>query len=352
MSGYVSEAKLAKLKHINVLVIDHDPRIADLVRRVLLSLGFGAIYMAKNGKEGLDILRDKPIDLAITEWEMEPMSGIDFINFIRTSDDSPNRTLPIIMLTGKAQRRHVEKARDTGMTEFVVKPFSVRTLCDRIILVVEHPRNFILSSSFCGPDRRRRVEPMNAGDERRQNMKDDSLVVAENENSRVFRLNEEDITVIDPDFGIQEKLGKDISITELFSQENVKRAQHIINHSQGDFLEWVVKDIKMLEESYDTLAANPGHDSRDVRELYLIALKIKSQAGTFGFDLASSVAESLVAITEECPHVDNTRKLVVRKHIDVLYVIFQRNIQGMGGKIGKDLMDSLSQLTQKYKIAN
>ncbi len=343
------QAKTTKLAHINVLVADGDTKISQLVRRVLVSLGFGAIYLARNGQEALHILQNKPVDIVVTEWDMEPISGIEFINAVRSGEATENRLLPIIMLTGKAQKKYVEKARDEGMTEFVVKPFTVRTLCDRIILVVENPRNFILSPRYCGPDRRRRNEPMDGRSERRANPNDRSIIVKEDKNSTVLRVRGEEITIVDPDFSIQKKIGEDNAIIDIFSPESIRKAQQIINDSKGDFLEWIVDDIKQLEASYAWIDSNPGHSSDDVKLLYAISMKVKSQAGTFGFDLASNVAESLMQITDGCPQVDKARLTVIRKHIDVLYVIFQRNIQGMGGRIGRDLMDNLNLLTRKYK---
>ncbi len=344
-----SRTSTTKLSYINVLVVDGDSKISQLVRRVLMSLCFAAIYLARNGEEALQILKDKPVDIVITEWDMQPMGGIEFIDMVRNGDAGVSRMLPIILLTGKAQKKYVEKARDSGMTEFVVKPFTVRTLCDRIILVVENPRNFILSPRYCGPDRRRRKEPLAKGEDRRANPEDKSLVVKEDKSAKVLAIKGEEITIVDPDYTIQQKLGDDNKISDIFSPKNVRKAQEIINASQGEFLEWIVEDIKELEDAYKTLETNSGHSSDDVKTLYTTATRIKSQAGTFGFDLASNVAESLMQVTDQCPHVDKNRITVVRKHIDVLYVIFQRNIQGMGGSIGRDLMQNLNLLTQKYR---
>ncbi len=337
-----------RLAKVSVLIADADNRIAALLRRVLLSLGFGTIHMARDGSEAIRILHSQQVDLLITDWEMEPMNGISLLNYVRGAADSPNPRLPIIMLTGKAQKTHVETARDAGMTEFVVKPFSVRTLCDRIILVVEHPRSFILSKNYVGPDRRRRREMPVHGKEHRADTTDQELVIAENSDSRVLRINDEDVTIANPEFVLAEKIGDDVAITDIFSKENIRKAQQIINSSQGEFLGWVTEDVTSIERAYRKIERE-SHDASDVRQVYDIALIMKSQAGTFGFDLASSVADSLMFLLENCEHVDGSRLKVIRKHIDVLYVIFHRNIQGMGGKIGKDLMDNLSLLTRKYR---
>jgi len=53
------------------------------------------------------------------------------------------------------------------VTEFVVKPFSAKALCDRIAVLIENPRSFIMSKAFTGPDRRRRSAPPPDGTEKR-----------------------------------------------------------------------------------------------------------------------------------------------------------------------------------------
>lgn len=156
-----------RLATIKVLIADDDLRIAAIVRAVLDSLGFNLIYVVNNGKEALEILQKEKIDFVITDWQMSPMDGISLITYLRTSNDSPNRFLPIIMLTANAERQDVEVARDSGVTEFVIKPFSVKTLCDRIVLMINNPRSFIMTNRFIGPDRRRRHANPPGGLERR-----------------------------------------------------------------------------------------------------------------------------------------------------------------------------------------
>lgn len=348
-SSFSNEARVNRLAHINILVADADSKVSTLLRRILSSLGFGAIYYARNGVEAFRIIKDKPIDIVITDWEMDPVNGIDFIRKVRTSKDSPNRRLPIIMLTGKAQKKNVEEARDAGITEFVVKPFTVRTLCDRIILVVEHPRNFILSKYYIGPDRRRRSIPPASGIDRRSSGGGAQIVLEEHEEYKKVKSSEGDVTIVNPDFRLKEKIGEDIALGEIFSPENVRKAQQIIHNSQPEYLQWISDDIRHMEAAYKKLEMNPAHKAADIQELYHIALQVKSQAGMFNYDLASSVAESMVNMIEGIDHIDAPRMRASRKHIDVLYVIFQRNISGMGGLIGKDLMDSLSILTKKYR---
>ncbi len=158
----------SRLAKVNVLIADPDTHIAHLVRDVLNHIGFVNIVIVKSGKEALDCLKEEDIDMVITDWDMKPLNGIEFIEFVRKSPESPNRYLPIIMLTAHGERRDVEIARDSGVTEFVIKPFNAKTLFERIVEVVENPRSFIISRHYKGPDRRRRGAIPPGGEDRRK----------------------------------------------------------------------------------------------------------------------------------------------------------------------------------------
>lgn len=165
--AFIATKHSSTIADIRVLIADDDRRIALIVRQVLESLGFKEISTVKDGESALALINNDRVDMLITDWHMTPMDGISLIKHLRTSDDSPNRFMPIIMMTGNAEREHVETARDAGVTEFVVKPFSAKTLCDRIILLIDNPRSFIRSRRFTGPDRRRRALAAPNGIERR-----------------------------------------------------------------------------------------------------------------------------------------------------------------------------------------
>lgn len=63
--------------------------------------------------------------------------------------------MPIIMLTGHADLVHVGHARNRGVTEFLCKPVTAKTILDRLNTVIMHPRPFVFAETFFGPDRRR-----------------------------------------------------------------------------------------------------------------------------------------------------------------------------------------------------
>jgi two-component system chemotaxis response regulator CheY len=165
----VAARKLAsRLAGINVLIADPDAMIADLVRAVLKTVGFTNVRIVRSGTEALQILNSEKIDLMITDWRMDKIDGVSLMRYLRASPQSPNRFLPIIMLTGRAEVRDVQEARDAGVTEYVVKPFAARTLFERIVQVIDNPRSFILAKGYKGPDRRRRSSMDDSTQERRQ----------------------------------------------------------------------------------------------------------------------------------------------------------------------------------------
>ena len=155
------------LRHVNVLIADPDERIRALVRDVLKQAGFSNIIVVDCGKSAIDTNRKEDIDLLITDWRMSPVNGIQLMEYLRKDPSSPNPYLPIIMLTGKAEMKDVATARDTGVTEFLVKPFAAKTLYERLVMVIENPRSFIISEDYHGPNRRRRTDIPPNGEDRR-----------------------------------------------------------------------------------------------------------------------------------------------------------------------------------------
>lgn len=87
---------------------------------------------------------------------MEPIDGMSLIKNIRTHPSSTNRTVPIILITGYSAASRVKQARDIGVTEFLVKPFTGGDLAKRIAHIINKPRDFVQTPKYFGPDRRRK----------------------------------------------------------------------------------------------------------------------------------------------------------------------------------------------------
>jgi CheY-like chemotaxis protein len=160
------------LEALRVLVADDNAHMRAIISVMLNSFGIKTIKDARDGSDALEALRRWPADLAIVDFQMEPIDGVSFTRLVRTSPDSPNPYLPVIMLTGHSEMHRVVDARDAGVNEFIVKPLTAKALVDRINSVIFKQRSFVRTADYFGPDRRRRDDPYHHGPWRRAGDKD------------------------------------------------------------------------------------------------------------------------------------------------------------------------------------
>ena len=140
----------------SVLIVEDNQPMLDLAKSLLLTFGIGQVYGAKNGDSGFQVFCSENPDIVIADWMMKPTDGISLTRRIRNDPSSPNQFVPVILMTGFSEKRRVVQARDSGVTEFLVKPFNARDLYRRVHQIIERPRQFVRSEDFFGPDRRRR----------------------------------------------------------------------------------------------------------------------------------------------------------------------------------------------------
>ncbi len=157
-----------KFEKLSLLIAEDTMPMRKLLVSVLNNLGVNNIHVAPNGEQAFEIFQKENQDIILTDWVMDPMDGLELTRKIRHSSQSPNRMAPIILITGYSAWSRVENARDLGVTEFLVKPFTANDIARRLAHVITHPRNFVELSSFFGPDRRRRKDPAYAGPLRRE----------------------------------------------------------------------------------------------------------------------------------------------------------------------------------------
>ena len=158
-----------RLNLLSVLVVDDDPDICALINDLLRALGFGRCLTAVHGEVAMAILADSeaaPIDLVITEIAMEPGDGGDLLQWIRRSLKSPNRFMPVVLMTGQTEMEAMLRMRDLGVTEVLAKPLSLDRLCSVIDGLIASPRRFVESGRYFGPDRRRLEIPYRGGERR------------------------------------------------------------------------------------------------------------------------------------------------------------------------------------------
>jgi two-component system, chemotaxis family, chemotaxis protein CheY len=153
---------------IRFLHVDDNAHMLNIVKTMLR--GFGAVHLfeARNSKDALERLRNDAIDIVLLDYVIGEEDGVEFLRRVRRDPGSPAPFVPVIMLTAQSERARVEAARDAGVSEFCTKPITAADLLRKLQGVIDHPRAFIRSDGYAGPDRRRRDNPDYKGPERRK----------------------------------------------------------------------------------------------------------------------------------------------------------------------------------------
>lgn len=165
------------LHGLRFLVVDDSAFMRELLGDVLRHFDVRNIREASDGAEALKIMQAWTPDIILIDWEMTPFNGIEFCQSVRSSNRGDERFAPIIMISGHSEYWRIQRARNAGVNEYLVKPVSPKALFSRIRAVIERPRPFIKTAAYFGPDRRR--QDIKQADERRKDMRDQIPIPAE-----------------------------------------------------------------------------------------------------------------------------------------------------------------------------
>lgn len=158
---------MSAMDKLRVLIIDDNTHMIHIVKTILRGFGIKHFLEARDAADAFDMFKTEAIDFIIVDQLMDLLDGVDFVRLVRTGSDSPNPFVPIIMLTAYSERSKVEAARDAGITEFCAKPVTALELYKKLEAVINRPRAFIRTTSYFGPDRRRKANKDFNGKERR-----------------------------------------------------------------------------------------------------------------------------------------------------------------------------------------
>ena len=157
MEQALSKALQQQISTLKVLVVDDEHYMRKVVRTMLLSLGVKTVYEAEDGMSGLEAIRKHLPHIVIVDWEMPMIDGAQFVRMVRSPADFPLPDVPIIILSGHADRWRVVEAARLGAHEYLLKPVSTKALHDRIISVLGYPRPTVQLEGYYGPAPRRLV---------------------------------------------------------------------------------------------------------------------------------------------------------------------------------------------------
>lgn len=173
------DEQIYDLGAFKVLTVDDFSFITDLLSSSLRELGVGKVIRADSGEKAKNLIlqnngieNPNNIDVLVLDWLMPETSGADVLKWIREHEKEAIKFLPVIVCSAYTSNDLVQKARDCGANEVMVKPVSADKLAQRIQHVIDHPRPYVKSPDFFGPNRRRKKEPF-PGDEKRINKDED-----------------------------------------------------------------------------------------------------------------------------------------------------------------------------------
>jgi two-component system, chemotaxis family, chemotaxis protein CheY len=118
----------------NVLVVDDYNTMRRILRNLLSQIGFSNVEEAEDGSTGLRKLRERSFGLVISDWNMAPMSGLEFLKEVRS--DGALKDMPFIMITAESKTENVVAAKEAGVSNYIVKPFNADTLKKKIEAVL------------------------------------------------------------------------------------------------------------------------------------------------------------------------------------------------------------------------
>lgn len=121
-------------KSIPILIVDDYRTMIRIIRNLLQQLGFENVDEAYDGAGALAKLKERRFGLVISDWNMEPVSGLELLRQIRA--DPQLSDLPFIMVTAQGRADRIAAARQAGVSGYVVKPFGADLLRDQIVKVM------------------------------------------------------------------------------------------------------------------------------------------------------------------------------------------------------------------------
>ncbi len=122
---------------MKILVVDDFSTMRRIVRNLLVELGFSnaLIQEADDGESAIAMLRKQPFDLVVTDWNMPNMTGLELLRAIRA--EAALKQLPVLMVTAENNRDQIISAAQSGVSGYIVKPFTAITLKEKLTKIFE-----------------------------------------------------------------------------------------------------------------------------------------------------------------------------------------------------------------------
>ncbi len=345
------------LEKLSVLVADDDEFSRSTLSSVLRGLKIGKITIARDGGEAINHLKmagftaTKPgevgIDMILCDWLMSPVSGAMLLRWLRRSDESPDRFIPVIAVSGAVDVYNVHEARDLGVNEFLTKPYSTKAVAAKIMSIIDQPRQFIYNGDYFGPDRRRHDAPFR-GESRRKTTTADMEIIQTGKRPESLNTKAK-IWVFDLPNKLKAKLGVKDSDDGSLDPKLLRAAEQHLMDMADDYTDWVKGNLAQLNMNFEQLISAPKNPWKYVQNIHNISHELRGQGETFGYDLITSFCKSLCDFTEtKNVEIDEKLQDLIKAHIDGIQAVIRQGIKDDGGEIGGELMAALEEAKNKF----
>jgi two-component system, chemotaxis family, chemotaxis protein CheY len=315
-----------KLKNLHVLVVEDIQPMRELASAVLKAQGIGSVSYAADGRAGYDSYCKLRPDIIVTDWSMPNMDGLELVRLIRTSPGSPDKTVPIIMMTGYGSPLKISSARDLGVTEFLVKPFSAIDISKRIINIIRSPRDFIITENYAGPDRRRKTDTglYPTGSDVRSNPKGYKEIIKANHL-------------------LQAKVG-----LGLIPQDKIEKSQSVIEKNRFDFKPTALTFLHQLRFELDEAQKSSYSSRRSIEKLINPIMQIKANARIFKYSRLGDMASIMLNFLEGMNELDKDILDIIESNYKSLRHIVQEGLVGDAGSLGQTFENELEAVCKRY----
>lgn len=119
-----------------VLVAEDNPNLRQVLVTIIKKIGYASILEANDGEIAWQYIQRGGVDLVLTDWAMPELDGMQLLRKIRNSNPPTNNT-PFLMITAADTKNAIMSAGKEGVDAYIIKPFSVATVVDKIKEAIE-----------------------------------------------------------------------------------------------------------------------------------------------------------------------------------------------------------------------
>lgn len=335
-----------RLKQCSVLVVDDRAPSRTLVATTLHDIGVGTVNTVPHGAAAIEHLQHSafgalngptpPVDLVISEWDMEPVGGLMLVNWIRRSVNSPDRFTRTVIMSGALDMEKVEQARAAGVNAVFSKPFTIGGLTKHLGNVLGANPAYFKTPTYFGPDRRRRAQ--------------DAVL---SERRAILHAHHEVLGAGDaPEVGCFDLPNYMEPLFQGVPRARIDYSQRYGAHEQlasfnEDYADWARKDIATLRMAFRAADQQAASRQRNLSIMRAIVLRLEREGDHMNYPLISALAHTLKHALNADDRLWESTLDIYDAAIKGLEAVVRERISGMGGVVGRALNASLSEMDQK-----